>query len=63
MQVKRIPKKDMWCVVCDNDLAEFEISHNGSLKLFWACNPTDGEIALCPHCFAELKKQINAIKF
>lgn len=61
MQVKRIPHTH-WCCVCDSDLSEVEISHNGSLKLFWACEPTDKEITLCRHCFAELKKQINAIE-
>ena len=59
MEVKRIPK-DSWCVVCDNELAEFEISHNGSLRPFW-CNHGDGEIGLCKYCFAELKRQINSL--
>ena len=60
MEVKRIPT-DTWCVVCDNELAEFEISHNGHLKLFWAQDPTDREICMCKYCFANLKRQINSI--
>ena len=62
MEVKKI-KKTHWCCVCDERLAEIEISHEGSLKLFWANNPEDREITLCKHCFKELKKQINAIEF
>ena len=61
MEVRRI-EKDRWCVICDNDLAEFEISHNGSLRPFWF-NPDDGEICLCKYCFAKLKRQINEISF
>lgn len=59
MEVKRI-HKDSWCVVCDHELAEFEISHNGSLRPFW-CNPNDREICLCKYCFANLKRQINTL--
>ena len=62
MKVEKIPKTH-WCVICDERLAEIEISHEGSLKLFWACNSSDKEITLCKHCFKELKKQINAIEF
>ena len=62
MEVKKI-KKTHWCVICDERLAEIEIAHEGSLKLFWACGPQDKEITLCPCCFKELKKQINAIEF
>lgn len=61
MKVKRIPRTH-YCVICDDDLAEFEISNNGGLKLFWACGPTDKEITLCTRCFNELKKQINSIR-
>ena len=57
MTVERVPK-DSWCVVCDMELAEFEISHNGSLRVFWS-NADDREICLCHKCFAELKRQIN----
>ena len=62
MKVEKIPMTH-WCVICDEQLAEVEISHEGSLKLFWACGPTDKEITLCPCCFKELKRQINAIEF
>ena len=62
MEVKKI-EKSHWCVICDAQLAEVEIAHEGSLKLFWACGPTDKEITLCKHCFKELKRQINAIEF
>lgn len=62
MKVKKIAKTH-WCCICDEQLAEVEIAHEGSLKLFWACSPTDKEITLCPRCFKELKKQINAIEF
>ena len=55
--------KTHWCVNCDQQLAEVEIAHEGSLKLFWACGSTDKEITLCPCCFKELKRQINAIEF
>ena len=61
MQVKRIPKTH-WCCICDAEMAEVEISHNGSLKLFWAYSSMDKEITLCPHCFAELKRQINEME-
>ena len=59
MEVKRIPT-DSWCVACDKESAEFEISHNGSLRLFWQ-NPNDREICLCKYCFANLKRQINTL--
>ena len=62
MEVKKI-EKTHWCVNCDQQLAEVEISNNGSFKLFWACGPQDKEITLCPCCFKELKRQINAIEF
>ena len=53
---------DIWFVVCDNDMAEVEISHNGSLRVFWS-NPNDREICLCRKCFNELKTMINEIDF
>lgn len=62
MEVKKI-EKTHWCCVCDEQLAEVEIAHEGSLKLFWACGPTDKEITLCPHCFNELKQKMNSIEF
>lgn len=62
MEVKKI-KKTHWCVICDAHLAEVEISHEGSLKLFWAHNPEDKEITLCRGCFNELKQKLNAIEF
>lgn len=62
MKVERIPKTH-WCVICDAQLAEIEISHEGSLKLFWAHNPEDKEIALCRDCFIKLKHRFNAIEF
>lgn len=61
MEVRHIPKTK-WCCICDNELAEIEISHNGSLRPFWF-NPDDGEICFCERCFTELKRQINAIEF
>ena len=62
MEVKKI-KKTHWCCVCDERLAEVEISHEGSLKLFWANNPEDKEITLCRNCFNELKRKLNSIEF
>ena len=62
MEVKKIAKTH-WCVICDAQLAEVEISNDGSLKLFWACNPSDKEITLCRNCFNELKRKLNAIEF
>lgn len=62
MEVKKIAKTH-WCCVCDEQLAEVEIAHEGSLKLFWACSPTDKEITLCKHCFNELKQKMNSIEF
>ena len=62
MEVKKI-KKSHWCVICDERLAEVEITHEGSLKLFWACGPTDKEITLCRNCFNELKRKLNSIEF
>ena len=62
MEVKKI-KKTHWCCVCDQQLAEVEISHEGSLKLFWACGPQDKEITLCKNCFNELKRKLNSIEF
>ena len=62
MKVERIPKTH-WCVICDAQLAEVEISHDGSLKLFWANNPEDREVTLCKNCFNELKQKMNAIEF
>ena len=62
MEVKKI-EKSHWCVICDERLAEVEISHEGSLKLFWACGPTDKEITLCRDCFNELKRKLNSIEF
>lgn len=60
MEVKRVPN-DCWCVICDEQMAEVEISHNGSLKVFWACGPNDREICLCRDCFRELKKKIEDV--
>ena len=62
MKVEKI-EKTHWCCVCDERLAEVEISHEGSLKLFWANNPEDREIILCRECFAKLKHRLNAIEF
>ena len=62
MKVEKI-KKSHWCVICDAQLAEVEISHEGSLKLFWANNPEDKEITLCRNCFNELKRKLNSIEF
>ena len=61
MVVRQVPKEG-WCAVCDSQLAEVEISHEGSLRPFWF-NPTDGEICLCRSCFNEMKKLINDFKF
>ena len=62
MKVEKIPITH-WCVICDEQLAEVEISHEGSLKLFWACGPTDKEITLCKHCFNELRRKMDTIEF
>ena len=61
MVVRRIMKEG-WCAVCDSQLAEVEISHEGSLRpvLF---NSDDGEICLCRDCFGKLKRMINDFKF
>ena len=61
MIVRQIPKNG-WCAVCDEQLAEVEISHEGTLRPFWF-NLTDGEICLCRSCFNEMKKLINNFKF
>lgn len=46
------------CVICDDD-ADLEISNKGSLKLFWACAPHDGEITLCKECTRKLRSFLN----
>ena len=61
MVVRRVPR-DNWCVVCDNDMAEVEISHNGSLRVFWSL-PGDREICMCHDCFRKLKQMINEFTF
>ena len=33
MVVRQVPK-DSWCVICDEQLSEVEISHDGSLRVF-----------------------------
>ena len=59
IEVKRIPN-DSYCTICDAE-ATMEISHDGGLKLFWACGPHDREITLCESCARELKDKLNAI--
>ena len=59
MVVRQVPK-DNWCVICDEQLSEVEISHDGSLRVFWS-NPNDREICLCRKCFNNLKTMINEI--
>lgn len=61
MVVRQIMKEG-WCSVCDSQLAEVEISHEGSLRPFWF-NSDDGEICLCRDCFKKLKRMINDFKF
>ena len=61
MVVRQIMKED-WCAVCDSQLAEVEISHEGSLRPFWF-NSDVGEICLCRDCFEKLKRMINDFKF
>lgn len=34
MVVRQVPK-DNWCVICDEQLSEVEISHDGSLRVFF----------------------------
>ena len=62
MEVKKI-EKSHWCVICDAQLAEVEIAHEGSLKLFWACGPQDKEITLRKNRFNELKRKMDTIEF
>lgn len=59
MDIKRI-RHTHFCVICD-DYADIEISNDGSLHLFWANGPTDGEITLCKHCAEELKQKLSLI--
>ena len=61
MVVRKVPK-DNWCVICDEPLSEVEISHYGSLRVFWSL-PGDREICLCRDCFAKLKQLVNDFKF
>lgn len=35
MVIRQVPK-DNWCVICDEQLSEVEISHDGSLRVFWS---------------------------
>lgn len=59
IEVKRIPN-DSYCAICDAEAA-MEISHNGSLKLFWACDPHNREITLCESCARELRDKLNVV--
>lgn len=59
IEVKRIPN-DSYCAICDAE-ATMEISHDGGLKLFWACGPHDRELTLCESCARELRDKLNAI--
>lgn len=61
MEIKKLNNNTCWCSVCDARTAKWEISHNGSLKLFWAHNPSDPELALCDSCMEKLKRLINEI--
>ena len=61
MVIRQIPK-DRWCAICDANLAEVEISHEGSLRPFWF-NPEDGELCMCHGCFDKLKLLMNDFKF
>lgn len=45
MEIKKLNNNTCWCSVCDARTAKWEISHNGSLKLFWEHNPSDPEFA------------------
>lgn len=59
MEVKKIPN-DSLCVICDAD-ATVEVSHDGGLKLFWACSPHDREITLCECCAKKLLDGLSAV--
>ena len=61
MVVRQVPK-DNWCVICDEQLSEVEISHDGSLRVFWSL-PGDREICMCRGCFGKLKQMINEFTF
>lgn len=54
--------RECWCSCCDNAMAKYEISNNGSFKLFWAAGNTDPELCLCEGCFNELKQLINEVE-
>ena len=61
MIIRHIPREG-WCTICDANLAEVEISHEGSLRPFWF-NPEDGELCMCHGCFDKLKLLMNDFKF
>ena len=60
MEFKSIKPKEYYCVVCDN-LAQYELSDNGHLKLFWSCSKHDGEITLCEHCAKEILNKMKKL--
>ena len=60
MKVVRVPKGSYYCVVCDAEAA-VEVSHDGALKVFWACDSHDGEITLCECCALKLRDELNNI--
>lgn len=61
MEFKKI-NKSRWCCICDNAMADYEITNNGSLRPFW-CLPSDGEICICKSCaknfFDKMKKVLD----
>lgn len=60
MTIKKLPLGKCLCVICD-DYADVSIQDEGSLKLFWACSPTDEEFTLCTGCLKELRDLINEV--
>lgn len=61
MKIKKM-ERDCWCSACDEQYAAYEITNEGSFKLFWAAGPHDPELCLCKRCFNELKQLINEIE-
>lgn len=40
MKIKKM-ERDCWCSACDEQYAAYEITNEGSFKLFWAAGATD----------------------
>ena len=60
MEFKRLKPKEYYCTVCDN-WADYELSDNGHLRVFWASGPHDGEITLCEHCAKEILNKMKIV--